>query len=177
MPRQKQAREISQPEASRPHMPGYGLTTAPGGKGLLPWSWASQRIAKARRYWVATTRPNGRPHAMPVWGVWIENRFYFSTGARSRKARNLAAIPSCVIGMEEGIRAVIVEGVAQKIRGSKPPAAANKAYREKYKMGLDPKLGPIFCVRPQVVFGFIESETEFATTATRWVFGGKQQTF
>ena len=57
---------MTQPKASRPHMPGYGILDANSGKGLLPWSWATERLAKARNYWVATTRPDGNPHAMPV---------------------------------------------------------------------------------------------------------------
>ncbi len=80
----------SEPQAGRPQMPGYGIADANSGSGLLPWNWAVERLQKARNYWISTTRPDGRPHAMPVWGVWYDNQFYFSTGRESRKARNLA---------------------------------------------------------------------------------------
>ena len=102
------AETMTEPRASRPHMPGYGIADATSGKGLLPWSWAVERLTKARNYWVATTRPDGNPHAMPVWGVWIDDAFYFSTGTQSRKARNLAENPRCVIGCEIGPDQVIV---------------------------------------------------------------------
>lgn len=82
-----------QPRASRPHMPGYGILAADQGSGLLPWSWASERLAEAHNYFVATTRPDGRPHVMPVWGLWLDDTFYFSTGRESRKARNLEGNP------------------------------------------------------------------------------------
>ena len=67
-----------------------------GTKGLLPWKWAEERLQASHNYYVMTVRPDATPHAMPVWGVWVDDRFYFSTGAQSRKARNLAANASCL---------------------------------------------------------------------------------
>jgi hypothetical protein len=32
------------PAPSRPHMPGYGLPEGPD--GLMPWSWAEQRLCR-----------------------------------------------------------------------------------------------------------------------------------
>ncbi len=78
-------------EPTRPDMPGYGIHL--GGEGMLPWSHVSERMSAARNYWIGTTRPDGRPHATPVWGVWVDETFYFGTGERSRKGRNLAADP------------------------------------------------------------------------------------
>ena len=75
-------------------MPGYGISDS--AEGILPWSWAAERLSQAHNYFVATARPDGRPHVMPVWGLWLDDAFYFSTGASSRKARNLAANPRCV---------------------------------------------------------------------------------
>jgi hypothetical protein len=150
-------------------MPGYGIA-GPGEGRLLPWSWARDRLTRAHNYFVATTRPEGRPHLMPVWGVWHSDCFYFSTGAKSRKARNLAANPNCVVSPEGGKRAVIVEGIAKRVRVTPALRPVRAAYRAKYGMDLDPSLGPILRVTPRVAFGFIESETEFTTTATRWTF-------
>ena len=101
------------PKATRPHMPGYGVPTY--AKGLLPWKWPEQRLAKSHNYWLITTRPNGAPHAMPVWGVWVDSVFVFSTGRESRKAKNLAANPKCVVCNELSKEAVIVEGVATEV--------------------------------------------------------------
>src|SRR5919109_5523167 len=96
------------PQASRPYMPGYGLPK--GSRGLLPWRWADQRLTRSHNYWIITSRPDGTPHAMIVWGVWEGGRFYFSTGRESRKARNLAKNPSCIVCTEKAAEAVIVEG-------------------------------------------------------------------
>src|ERR687885_452744 len=83
----------SDPPASRPYMPGYGIVGPTEGSGLLPWSWAEQRLVASRNYWLASGRPDGRPHVMPVWGVWHQRSLWFSSSRGSRKARNLAADP------------------------------------------------------------------------------------
>ena len=52
---------------------------------------------------------------MIIWGVWFEDNFWFSTGSASRKARNLAANPKCVIGSDDAAQAVILEGSVEVI--------------------------------------------------------------
>ncbi len=50
---------------SRPRMPAaYGIPKDK--KGLLPWSYASERMAKAMHYWICSVTPDGRPHATPA---------------------------------------------------------------------------------------------------------------
>src|SRR6266481_7274428 len=143
------------PQSSRPHMPGYGLPK--GNKGLLPWSWAEQRLKKSHNYWINTVKPDGPPHVMVVWGLWQDGRFLFSTGSKSRKARNLAQNANCVVCTELANEAVIVEGVAEIA----DVAARRKllpAYERKYKFDMkemkDDILSmkePVFAVRPRVV--------------------------
>jgi general stress protein 26 len=147
-------------------MPGYGMPT--GTKGLLPWKWAEERLRKSHNYYLMTVRPDATPHAMLVWGIWIDNRFYFSTGAKSRKARNLAANPSCVVCTEKSAEAVVVEGAASVIDAASRIAELSPHYAKKYKgFTLDPKMGPIFEVRPTVVFGLREKTFK---SMTRWKF-------
>jgi hypothetical protein len=151
-------------------MPGYGI--APAGDGLLPWSWAARRLEQARSYWVATVRPDGSPHLAAVWGVWLDDSFSFSTGGRSRKARNLAANPGCVVTPEHAGEAVVVEGVAGRTTDPAILATLLAAYRQKYGSAFpEPAGNPVFTIRPRVVFGIIEHDPEFTATATRWVFG------
>ena len=154
------------PKASRPDMPGYGMPT--GTKGLLQWSWAEERLRRSHNYYVMTVRPDATPHAMPVWGIWVDARFYFSTGAQSRKARNLAANASCVVCTDNPAEAVVVEGTASTVGDASRIAELSSHYARKYKgFTLDPKLGPIFEVSPKVVFGL--REKTFKST-TRWSF-------
>ncbi len=165
------------PRASRPHMPGYGIADARAGKGLLKWKWATDRLEKGRTYWLATARPDGRPHVMPVWGVWFGGAFYFSTGKESRKAKNLAANPTCSVAVEIDFKkqpkkddikdSVVVEGSVELLRDAKIVKKFSKIYEEKYGWDMEGFAEPIYCIRPRVVFGFTSS---FNQTATRWLF-------
>ena len=83
------------PKVGRPQMPGYGIPETR--KGLLPWKWAEQRLQKSHNYWITTVKPDGSPHVMVVWGLWLDGAFLFSTGSQSRKTRNLAKNPRCVV--------------------------------------------------------------------------------
>src|SRR5204862_540824 len=115
---------------------GYGI--AQTDKGLLTWDWVTSQIEKARNYWICTTRPDGRPHAAPVWGLWLDDAVWFSTGRASRKARNLARDPSLVVHLESGDDTVILEGEAEEVSD---PAALERfvdAYDEKYAFRPDP---------------------------------------
>ncbi|MFY9611893.1 MAG: (4Fe-4S)-binding protein [Blastocatellia bacterium] len=159
------------PKGSRPHMPGYGILDAKSGSGLLPWSVAVERLTKPRNYWIATTRPDGRPHAMPVWGIWLEDRFYFSTGQHSRKARNLAANPRCVVCAEPGDHAAIVEGVTRLTTDPSLLKRFCAAYQAKYDWDMEGFAEPIYEVHPVVAFAFTSDEEEFTGSATRWEFG------
>ena len=154
-------------------MPGYGIAPADGGDGLLPWSWAVHRLERAHRYWLATTGADGAPHLAAVWGLWLGNSFQFSTGGGSRKARNLAADPRCAVTPELADEAVVVEGLASRVADPAELSTLLAAYRHKYGSGFpDPLQHPVFTVHPRVVFGIIEREEQFTTTATRWVFPG-----
>jgi hypothetical protein len=166
-------RTAGEPVASRPHMPGYGILDADGGGGLLPWSWAVERLEKAHNYWVSTSAADGRPHAAAVWGVWLDGVYYFSTGEQSRKARNLAARPQCVVTTERAAEAVIVEGKASPVRDPQLLARLCRVYGAKYDWDMDPGQSFFLAVRPQRAFGFIEAAGEFARTATRWVFAAE----
>jgi hypothetical protein len=150
-------------------MPGYEEMLDVG-TGPMPFSWAAERLARARNYWLATSRPEGRPHAMPVWAVWVDHKLWFSTGRRSRKARNLTGNPECVIFPESADEAVILEGTAVPATDPDGIARAAAAYHAKYAFKLDPSLGPIFEVRPRIAFGFIEKLGPDKGSATRWVF-------
>ncbi len=159
-----------EPKASRPHMPGYGIEPAGRGGGPLPWSWAVERLSGSHNYWLATTRPDGSPHAMAVWGLWTENQFFFSTGPRSRKARNLSSNPRCVVFPEGAREAVIVEGVARRIKGRALYRRIAALYARKYGEVFEPKTMPLYSVRPHTAFAFVEDPKKFTGSATRWRF-------
>lgn len=142
-------------------------------KGFLAWSEVSRRLARAHNYWVGTTRPGGRPHAMPVWGLWLDEAFYFSTDRGSRKGRNLTANPALVVHLESGDDVVILEGVAREVTDRSELKRMDDAYHAKYGMrvlGMPGDVG-FYSLRPRVALAW--RERDFPSSATRWVFAPK----
>ena len=159
----------SQPNADRPFAPGYGIVGAADGKGLLPWAWVARKMNRCRTFWLTTIHAaQARPHVMPVWGVWLDDAFFFSTGHKSRKCQNLSANPACTIANDNGQEAVVVEGFAEEIKDAAVLERVATAYKKKYKMDPRSMKEPILIVRPRTVFGFIEKS--FPKSATRWKF-------
>jgi hypothetical protein len=162
------------PKSSRIHAPGYGFPETT--KGLLPWTWAEQRLKKSHNYWISTVTPSKppKPHSMVIWGLWQDGYFIFSTGSQSRKARNLAENPNCVLCTEHAHEAVVVQGTAE-IAAVAARRKMIPAYERKYKFDLstmkDDILSmkePVFAVRPKVVFALWEKH--FQSKSTRWKF-------
>ena len=156
----------------RPTMPqGYGVPE--DDTGLLEWSWAVERLAAAKNYWFHTTRPDGRPHAMPAWGAWVDGALYFDGSPETRRARNLAENSSIVVHLESGDEVVIVEGEAvyqgrpsREIAEQLAAALAAK-YGPTYEPAPDTwDEGGLWRVRATVAFGW----TTFPTNVTRWRF-------
>ncbi len=145
-------------------MPGYGIQPAEDGRGLLPWSWASERLQQARSYWIITVTPDGKPHAAPVWGLWFEQGFYFATGDRSQKAANLRVNASLVVHLESGDEVVILEGWAQGVVEEGLLRKLDQAYFAKY--GVHMAGGSTYALLPEKAFAWEESD--FPGTATRW---------
>ena len=84
---------MNQPQGIRPRFP-EGYAKAP--KALLPWSYVERRITDAKNYWSCSVRPNGKPHAVPVWAVWLDSHIYFDGSPETRHARNIAHNPNSV---------------------------------------------------------------------------------
>ncbi len=162
---------MSSPEADRPAFhKSYGIWAADEGAGLLPWDWAAERLERAHNYWVATASKEGRPHAAPIWGLWLDERFYFSTARASRKGRNLAANPRAVVHLESGDEVVIVEGEVKEVIGRNSLDRLALAYGEKYTLEIaftDPG-SVVYALTPSRAFAWRESD--YPESATRFSF-------
>lgn len=90
---------------------GYGVPDSDD--GLIEWSAVEARLVAAPQYWLATTRPDGRPHVVPRWGVWVDGRFWYDGAPATVHVRNLAHDPACTLHLEDGWQAVIVDGESQ----------------------------------------------------------------
>jgi PPOX class probable F420-dependent enzyme len=152
-------------------MPGYGLTGPDSGTGLLPWSWAQQRLSVSESYWLATLHPDGRPHVMPVWGVWHGDACWFSCGPQSRKARNLDRDPRATVTTDDPHQPLVVEAVATRVAD---PAAlveftelVNAKYGTSYPVSFF-GANATYRLRPVRAFGLLHED--FTGSPTRWDF-------
>jgi pyridoxine/pyridoxamine 5'-phosphate oxidase len=92
------------------------------GHDPIPWSRALKQLeaqareeGRGRTCWLATTDSDGRPHLAAVGAIWVDGKFYFTSGPRLRKSRNLAANPSCAVSVSLDDIDVVVEGPARKV--------------------------------------------------------------
>jgi hypothetical protein len=159
----------------KPEAPQIGVP--PENPALTPWAEARRALEAAKTYWLCSVRPDGRPHVVPVWGVWLDDAFLFSTSAASRKGRNLASNPACTVNVQGDGLDLVVEGVTSQITDDATLARAAQLYAQKYDWPIVAKDGgfydendhggPVYVVKPSVVFGFGDAS---AFSATRWVF-------
>lgn len=99
---------MARPVLENPTFP-EGYVTRFSGRHV-EWDTAMGWLADALHYWLATTRPDGTPHVVPRWGVWWDERFWYDGSPQTRHARNLVTNPACVLHLESGEQALILEG-------------------------------------------------------------------
>jgi nitroimidazol reductase NimA-like FMN-containing flavoprotein (pyridoxamine 5'-phosphate oxidase superfamily) len=160
------------PRISRPHFPA-GYVDHP--KGLLPWSYVEKRLMEAKNYWLCTVRPDGRPHGVPKWGVYLDGKIFFDGSPETRHARNIAQNPHVSVHLESGDEAVIVDGLCRAAPKPSPELGKKlaQAYTAKYAAsGYAPKAdqwdnGGLYEVVPQTVLAwtkFTDDPTKFILT-------------
>jgi nitroimidazol reductase NimA-like FMN-containing flavoprotein (pyridoxamine 5'-phosphate oxidase superfamily) len=155
-----------------------GTTDAP----LPSWAEARSRLEETQYYWLATVRPDGRPHVMPVLAVWVGGSLHFASGPVTRKARNLRRDSYCAITADGDDLHVVVEGNTTRVRDELRLRRVADAYAAKYGWQVAvrdgvfhadgaPTAGPppfdVYEVTPTTVFAF---GTDESYGAARWRF-------
>lgn len=162
----------------RPSIPDYGVPDTD--EGLLEWPWARDLLERTLTYWLATTRPDGRPHSIPIWGVWLDDAFWFEGGAEVRWARSIAADPRAVMSVHvDDDTAIIVEGVtesrldpaaelsARLVAGYGKYLPTRHAYQADPANWTTAAGGGLWVLLPVVAMAW----TDFPRDCTRWHFG------
>ena len=155
------------------------------GDAPIPWSRVLdqlENVSTTKTYWLATVRPDGRPHVAGVGALWIGGKFYFTSGAGMRKSRNLAENPNCVLSVNLPTLDLVVEGVASQVTDQAtlqqiaeryvargwPASASEGAITAPYSA---PSAGPspwnLYVIIPRVAFGVATAEPY---GAMRWRF-------
>ncbi|WP_328475813.1 pyridoxamine 5'-phosphate oxidase family protein [Actinoplanes sp. NBC_00393] len=136
---------------------------------LLAWADVSARLASAPRYWLATVRPDGRPHIVPTDGLWVDDALWFGGSTATVHHRNLLADGAAAAHVEDGARAVIVEGTAGLTTPTASQARELAALsKTKYGYAAPPEAytAELWLLTPSRVLAW----TEFPRDATRFTF-------
>ncbi|HEV2781029.1 MAG TPA: pyridoxamine 5'-phosphate oxidase family protein [Actinophytocola sp.] len=85
-------------------------------KKKLAWAVVRTELERAKHYWLTTVRSDGRPHAVPLDGVWLDDVWYYGGSEESVHRRTALAHPPVVMHLPDPIKAVIVEGSVRRTR-------------------------------------------------------------
>lgn len=107
-------------------------------RGFIPWSKINYFLLAFRSIRLSTTRPDGRPHAVPVWYIWDGRNLYFISGRSLQKSKNLARQPWSVVHAGDGDDVIILEGPVGIVTDREELGKIDAAYRAKY---VDPGTG------------------------------------
>lgn len=142
---------MANPRGERPRSPDWV-----GGGRKVPWTWVREKLTSERNYWVSSVRQDGRPHARPVWGAFVDDLLYLSIGEAGFRASDDAK--EVTVHVDSARDVVIIEGIAERVT---PDPRVNDAYNAKY--GYDDASFVNFVVRPSVVFAWRDEDVRTAT--------------
>jgi hypothetical protein len=155
-----------------------------GEAALTQWSDAQAQLEQAQKYWLATVNPNGSPHLMPIFSVWLEGYLYFTAGPTTRKAQNMVEHPNVVISTTGTTLDLVIEGEAKKITDDDTLKRVAEVYASKYGWHITPHDGSydapygapsaglppyeLYQVRLTKAYALGSSQPPYG--ATRWLF-------
>lgn len=158
--------QANAPIKDRPEMPeGYGVPD--GLEGTYSWGDVQEPLRESILYWVCTSRPDGRPHAVPLWGAWTGDTFLFEGGADTVRGKNIAHNPAIAVHIERGTLAIMLEGnveVGVELAAEQFQAVAAD-FERKYNYR-PTTTGGWYALRPHKVMAW----DEFPRTPTRFRF-------
>lgn len=152
-----------------------------------PAAWEDTRstLEAAQWFWLATVRPDGRPHLVPLLAIWMDDALYFAASPNSRKGRNLADDPHCTIATREHGVDLVIEGEAVRVTDEARLHRLADAYADKYGWQVEvrdgalygdgaPTAGPppyaVYALTPATAFGFPAGQ-QFPPTRWRFASG------
>lgn len=155
------------PTASLLHFPaGYGHPTQ-----TLEWPGIRRRLEEAPAYWLATARPDGRPHVVPLDGLWVDDVWWYGGAPDTVHMRNVRARPHAVMHLADPMQAVVVEGTVRRVttepdRAQRLADASNAKYAHYGLRNTAATYREALGLFPDYVLAW----TAFPTDATRFDF-------
>ena len=146
---------------------------------VMAWPAAAEQLAALPKYWLATGRASGRPHVMPVMGVWLGGTLTVSSRPGTVKGRNLLRDGQCVVTAATDLGDLVLEGTATHVTGLARQREIAAAFVAKYDWRFSLRDGrayddslpgspeyAFFEITPVKAFGYGPD----GLTATRWRF-------
>jgi Pyridoxamine 5'-phosphate oxidase len=150
--------------------PGYVDNPA----SFLSWDWVAAQLTESKNYWLCSVRPDGRPHVIPRWAVYVDGKIYYDGSPETRHARNIEINPNITVNLESGTEAIILEGTSVAAEKPSPEFAQklSQAYKKKYRdLGYAPEpnswdQGGLFVFTPRQCIAW----SKFNADPTKFVF-------
>jgi nitroimidazol reductase NimA-like FMN-containing flavoprotein (pyridoxamine 5'-phosphate oxidase superfamily) len=158
---------VAEPVVEKPDIPQeYGNPTQ-----RLEWADVERRLERASVYWIASTRPDGRPHVIPRDGMWFDGGLYYGGSPKTVHYSNITRNPHVAVHIGDGHEAIIVEGAVEIEKPTEEMAAllSDEAFAKYPQYGRpEPSLymGGVSVLRPRRVLAW----TSFTENATRFRF-------
>jgi hypothetical protein len=158
---------MAKPIIERPDIPPeYGNP-----RTRLEWVDVERRLEGAAVYWIASTRPDARPHVIPRDGMWLDGHLYYGGSPKTVHYRNITRNPQVVVHIGDGQEAIIVEGEVEIDKPTEEMAVRlSEGMFAKYPQygRIEPSMymGGVSIVRPRRVLAW----TNFTENATRFRF-------
>jgi hypothetical protein len=154
--------------------PGFPKGYVDHPRSFLTWEWVARRLTESRHYWLCSVRPNGHPHVVPRWAVYLDGRIYYDGSPETRHSRNIESNPNVSVHLESGMEAIILEGMAQTAQRPSPELGTrlSQEYKRKYKeLGYAPEPhswdeGGLFVFTPRQCIAW----TKFSEDPTKFIF-------
>lgn len=161
---------MNSPKVIRPTFPpGYVEKPA----SFLTWEWVAKQLTESKHYWLCSVRPNGKPHVVPRWCVFVDGKIYYDGSPETRHAQNIGKNPHVSLHLESGAEAIILEGTAT-LAGKPSPELGKKlsqAYKKYKEFGYAPKPnswdeGGLFVFTPRQCIAW----SSFTKDPTKFIF-------
>ena len=158
---------MTEPIGERPDIPAeYGDPTQ-----RLEWADVERRLESASVYWIASTRPDGRPHVIPRDGLWLDGGLYYGGSPETVHYRNITLNPHVAVHVGDGQEVIIVEGAVEiekptEAKATRLSDASFAKYPQYGRLGPGMYIGGVSVLRPRRVLAW----TSFTENATRFRF-------
>jgi hypothetical protein len=145
----------------------------------LTWDWVATRLTESKHYWICSVRPDGRPHVVPRWCVFVDGKIYYDGSTETRHAINIGSNPNVTVHLENGQEAVILEGTSNP--AGRPSRELGKklaqAYKKYKEYGYTPKAdswdeGGLYVFTPRQCIAW----SKFNEDPTKFIFEAEEET-